>query len=154
MFDVRILQPVDVGAILNFEKEILEKNGIDPLENEMQRWHASWREESLNHYLPLGWSFGAFSRPQDAAKEELLGYFLAQPILFQMGFTQVLWVERVNAKDEKIFNELIYVSTTLSKEKHFQKVHFNKQDDVRFVGSLAQTYLLNNRIFEMRTAKF
>lgn len=150
MFEVRILQPEDAPEILKFEKARQSTNGLSPEDNELASWHASWRQESLDFYLPLGWSFGIWSKERN----EFLGYFLAQPILFQMGLTQALWVERLNTSDANTFNELLTVSTTLSREKHFQKVYFNKQDDIEFGGLIAQLKTGHSHIYEMKTAKF
>lgn len=116
---IRALMPNDKETILKFERMLKSlANGGDQCssadEPDFLEWFAPWREESLDHYLPLGWSFGAFEG------EKLLGYYLAQPFLFLNGSTQTLWLEHVAGITEAQKQELIVVAHTLCREKHFQ----------------------------------
>ena len=91
------------------------------MEAEMDSWSASWRQESLDHYIPQGWSFSVRGKEVDS----LQGYFLAQPILFFQKQTQTLWVEHLNALSVKAEECLIDVAYRQSREKHLQRVYFN-----------------------------
>ena len=115
MNSIKILQPSEISSILNFEKGL---NSDPSVVWTLQSWTAPWREESLNHYLPQGWSFGVWSEDN-----KLLGYFLGQPLLFLDQQTQSLWVEYVGSPDEKILRELCETAIKLSREKHFQRVY-------------------------------
>ena len=91
-------------------------NPDDPFEG----WTAPWRTESLQHYLKLGWSM--FKRNPDTG--ELLGYVLAQPILFMRTQTQSVWIEYVDALTPAIKTELVDTIIRVSREKHMQRVLF------------------------------
>lgn len=148
MFEARILQPQDEKALEEFEKMRLSENSADEFENELLSWHASWRKESLEHYLPLGWSFGIWSN------DKIVGYFLAQPYLFMRGMTQTLWIERIVSNTVDGMSELIEIAYKLSREKHFQKILFNMQDDVTIAHSVFQLSSVGDNILELKTAKF
>lgn len=145
---IRILQPSDIDTILTFERSVLEITEPDAMEREMREWHAPWRKESLEFYLPLGWSFGDF------AGDKLTAYFIAQPILFSGGMTQTLWVEHFHATSETVQAALFDVAYRTCREKHFQKLvlregesHSLKQTDLRL-----ESYV--DKLLEIKTAKF
>lgn len=145
---IRILQPTDVEAILQFERSALEVTEPDSMERELFEWHAPWRRESLEHYLALGWSFGDF------AGDKITGYFLAQPQLFTRGMTQTLWIEHFHATNETVQAALFDVAYRTCREKHFQKLvmkeegpHTLKQSDLRLEP-------LGDKLLEAKTAKF
>lgn len=92
IMEIKTLILANLEMILSFEQELLEKINLDPMKKKLLSWKASWREESLEHYLPTGWCFGFFN-PDNP--KQLLGYYLAQPILFYRGLTQNLWVEHI-----------------------------------------------------------
>jgi hypothetical protein len=149
MIEIRVLRNEDVEPILAYESERLTR--VEPDENERQfkAWHASWRRESLQHYLPLGWSFGIFN----GAK--VSGYFLAQPQLFTRGLTQTLWVERIVADQSNTISELVDIAYKLSREKHLQRILFSVQDDTRdLAGAIQQLQPIHDNLFELKTAKF
>ncbi len=116
--DIRVLQPSDKDLILNYEMGRLARLEPDENERKFKSWHASWRSESLDYYLPLGWSFGAF------LGEVFTGYFLAQTQLFTRTLAQTLWVEHIAGNDEAVITELVDVARKLGREKHFQRVLF------------------------------
>lgn len=120
MTEVKILAPQDLESILTFEKSKLVGEDFD---REMASWHARWRRESLEHYLPLGWSF--FKRE----KGELVAYILCQPLLFFEGWTQSLWIEHVSASRAEDAQEMIDIAYRWARDKHLQKVFFNTQLD-------------------------
>lgn len=148
MSDLKVLEPRHLDAVLNFEKQRVEERILDPADREMASWHASWRQESLEHYLPLGWSFGVF---QD---EKILGYFLAQPQLFVGGLTQTLWVEHMAASSEGIFTELVEVAYRVAREKHFQRVLYRKTEGLESYSGIFQLKRFDEDIFELKSAKY
>ena len=119
--NLQIIQVSDMDDIINFEQKLLAVEIPDEMERTIHSWHCRWRQESLNHYLPMGWSFLARND-----QKQLVGYFIAQPLLFFDGFTQSLWVEHIQAIDHSIRDQLCEVAYKLSKEKHFQEVYFPK----------------------------
>lgn len=125
--DYRVIQASDLQELLEYEQRKLVDSIPDENERTMQSWHAPWRREALEHYLPLGWSFLSRDRdvPSPASSEGLLtGYFLAQPILFMNGQTQSLWVEHLSYSSLKVRDELCELASKLAREKHFQRVFF------------------------------
>ncbi|MGZ3723175.1 MAG: hypothetical protein ACXVA9_09605 [Bdellovibrionales bacterium] len=112
--DLRILQHADKQAIMEFAKRQLASRIEDPTEREMQSWSARWREESLDHYLPLGWSFGAYKG------DALTGFILGQPLLFFRGLTQTLWLESIEALSPQIHAQLIDCAQRWARDKHLQ----------------------------------
>ena len=120
----QIIQSSDLDDIIQFEQKLLAQTMPEEMERTMHSWHARWRKESLEHYLPMGWSFLARNE-----KNELIGYFLGQPLLFFDGFTQSLWIEYVQAENDSVRDQLCEIAYKLSREKHFQKVYFPKGID-------------------------
>lgn len=129
---IRILQASDLESIHQFEQKLLSCRVEDQVEREFISWNAPWRKESLEHYLPLGWSFGVF-------EPELKGYFIAQPQLFTRGFTQSLWLEHISFETTSLEEELIDIARRLCREKHFQMLYVNAS---------------NGEIQAIKTAKF
>ncbi|MFN8846985.1 MAG: hypothetical protein ACK5W9_09055 [Bdellovibrionales bacterium] len=123
----RIATIDDLNEISEYEKKKLIETTPDPMERELQSWHAKWRMESLQQHLPLGWSFLARDpdQPSPYSSEGLLvGYFLAQPLLFFDGQTQSLWLEHLSYSSLQARDQLCDLSYRLSREKHFQRVYF------------------------------
>ncbi len=123
----RVIQLSDLPEISQFEQVKLVQNIADENERTFFSWSARWRPESLEHYLPMGWSFLArdTETPSSFSKEgTLVGYFLAQPFLFMDGQTQTLWVEHLNYSTLQARDELCDLAQRLSREKHFQRVLF------------------------------
>ena len=115
-----VLRPEDQEVILKFETDLLDlQTDMDDMEKQLKSWHARWRKESLEHYLPLGWSFGIWS---DNNKSELLGYVLCQPLLFFRGMTQTLWVEHLSAGSEDVRNQLGEIVYRWARDKHLQQL--------------------------------
>lgn len=113
--EMRFLQPSDKEKILEFERSRL-KQQLNEEEAIFAEWKASWREESLDFYLPNGWCFGILS------EQGIEAYFLAQPILFLHGHMQSLWVEHIVASKAEQRDRLIEVAYKTSREKHLQKL--------------------------------
>jgi hypothetical protein len=123
----RIATIEDLNEISEYEKKRLAESIPDPMEREMQSWHAKWRPESLQQYLPLGWSFLARDPDQTSTFSQeglLVGYFLAQPLLFFDGQTQSLWLEHLSYSSLQARDQLCDLSYRLCREKHFQRVYF------------------------------
>lgn len=115
-YEIRILQLADRDTILQYERQKLMTSEPDDMERQMLEWHAPWRNEALEHYLPLGWSFSVSSGAG------LEGYFLAQPQVFTRGLTQTLWVERIQFNSGEVLAMLLEVAYKLCREKHFQQL--------------------------------
>jgi hypothetical protein len=123
----RIVQLQDLDEILDFENKKLQEQIPDEMERTLASWNVRWRKEALEHYLKLGWSFLAREqdKPSSFSDEGLLvGYFIAQPLLFLDGQTQSLWVEHLQYGSLQARDELCELAYKLSREKHFQKVFF------------------------------
>jgi hypothetical protein len=124
---LRIAEAREVEEILEFENRKLKESFADESERMMQSWHSRWRKEALEHYFPMGWSFVArdSSQTSEFSREGLLvGYFMAQPLLFFDGQTQSLWVEHLQYSTLQARDELCDLAWRLSREKHFQRVYF------------------------------
>ena len=108
-------------------------------------WEAPWRKESLEYYFSLGWSFllrsssssdsspsslsdsslsSSSSKHQPKQKQKLVGYYLAQPLLFYRSRTQSLWVEYMQFKDSSVQKALCQLAIQSAKDKHLQEVLF------------------------------
>lgn len=61
---------------------------------------------------------------RDVQTGELLGYVLAQPVLFMRKQTQSVWVEYVDALTPALKAELLEAVVRVSREKHMQRVLF------------------------------
>lgn len=133
----RVILPADLDEILNFETLKLAESLTDDTERTLASWHARWRRESLEHYLPLGWSF--LVRDQDIKNSfaaanpgegALVGYFLAQPFLFVEALTQTLWLEHMSFSSLQARDELCDLAYRVAREKHFQRVIFPNQSGI------------------------
>jgi len=124
--NLRVIQTSEIDEILAFEQRRL----IETMPNEEDRvfasWHARWRKEALEHLLPLGWSYLARSPDDDT----LVGYFIAQPLLFFEGQTQSLWVEHLASTSLQARDALTDLAYRVSREKHFQRVYFPNQTSI------------------------
>lgn len=121
----RIIQASDLQPILDFEAKKMQETHPDENDRIFASWNSRARKEALEHYLPLGWSFMA----QDE-DDNLVGYFLAQPLLFLDGQTQSFWVEHVQYSSLQARDELCELAYKLAREKHFQRVYFPQGNGV------------------------
>lgn len=121
---LRVLRIEDKEKIQNFETKKNQDNQ-DPLAF-MVSWSAPWRDESLDHYLNLGWSMGFFNHAEMLKRSDLEGYVLVQPILFFRGLTQSLWIESIRADSAEVFSTLLEGILRVAKEKHLQQVFFHQ----------------------------
>lgn len=129
----RVAMISDIPELIDFEKKKLVDSISDEMEREMTAWNSRWREESLNHYLPLGWSFLIRDKDQPSIHSTeglLVGYFIAQPLLFFDGQTQTLWVEHLQHSSLQARDQLCDLAYRMSREKHFQKVLFPNSDSI------------------------
>ena len=129
----RVIQGSDFDEIVAFEKSKLQELVADEMEREMKSWSARWRKESLDHYIPIGWSFLVRDPSQSSSFSSeglMVGYFIAQPLLFFDGQTQTLWMEHIQFSTLQARDELCELAYKLSREKHFQKVLFPESQSV------------------------
>lgn len=148
--ELKVLHLENKPALIHLEQSLLESSELNEIERELQGWNAPWREEALNHYLPLGWSFGIWGEGH-----HLKGYLLAQPFLFFQGLSQVLWVEHLAFKDEETAHKLVEIAYRWSRDKHLQKVLFSKVNPSLspiLSGDLARLY--TEPVIEVKTAKY
>lgn len=149
-FKIKVLRIEDLDLVLRLAKKEFQKVEFpSEMDRELASWHEPWRQEALEHYLPLGWCFGCWSDDR-----ELLGFFLAQPILFFKGLTQNLWVEFVCAVSNKIEETLVDVAYRTSREKHLQKVYFNNPSFASLLKDKYSATLIEDTILEVKTAKY
>ena len=125
--NARILLPGDAASLLAFEKTRLAAQEPDAMAAEMASWSARWRLESLNHYLPQGWSFACYRG------ETLEAYILAQPFLFYRGHAQTLWVEHLSYISREGAKLIVDTAHRWARDKHFQCLLFENSGDTRFV---------------------
>lgn len=125
----RVISPSDIDEILDFENRKIAEQIPNEAERAFASWNARWRRESLEHYVPMGWSFLCRdeAHKSDFSSEGLLvGYFIAQPLLFLDGQTQSLWMEHLQYSTLQARDELSDLAYRMSREKHLQKVYFPK----------------------------
>ena len=146
--EVRILLATDADVIGAYARTKIKIS--DPMEAEMASWNARWRVEALAHYLPQGWSFGAFE-PGGALK----GFILGQPLLFYRGLTQTLWVEDLIYDDVAVAQALLDVAYRWSRDKHLQCLLLEARPDLQFVlHEFKNVHRADAPLIEVRTAKF
>ena len=147
--ECKILQPDDRESIIELEKRRLTKGDeSDPMEVEMATWHAPWRKESLDHYLPLGWSYGLW-------RDSLLqAYFLGQPQLFLRGLTQSLWLEHLSFSCDDEAKQLLDIAYRLCREKHFQTLLVPDEAWVQHLPTQASSQPWQKPYLQVKTAKF
>ncbi|WP_148278647.1 hypothetical protein [Bdellovibrio bacteriovorus] len=122
----RVIQPEDLQQILDLENKKLAETYPDEMERMIATWNSKFRVEALNHYIALGWSFLA----EEQGTNKLMGYFIAQPLLFLDGQTQTLWVEHVQYNSLQARDELCELAYKLGREKHLQRVYFPNDNGV------------------------
>src|SRR5690606_20454708 len=96
-------------------------HGLSEVERMQIAWKAPWRKESLEHYLKTGWCIGLYGE-----QGMLVGYFLAQPILFMESLTQTLWIEYLSYSNHDDGLKLVDFAYRYGRDKHLQRVLFNK----------------------------
>jgi hypothetical protein len=144
----RILQLSDLETIIKLERSRLETSASPEAEPDMSEWHAPWRTEALNHYLPLGWSFGFFQG------EQIVAYFLAQPQLFMRSMTQSLWLEHLSFSTKEQASALLEIAYRLCREKHFQTLLLPKSDWTQHLPLSLQAAEWEKPYLEVKTARF
>lgn len=152
----RIIDAIDLEEIIDFENRKLAESISDESERTFAAWGSRWRKEALEFYLPLGWSFLVRNKdiPSPFSEEGLLmGYFIAQPLLFLEGQTQSLWVEHISYSSLKARDELCEVAYRLSREKHFQRVLFPNSGGVSNSVATFKPQPWNTEILCVKTTK-
>ncbi len=153
---LRVIQTSDLEEILDFEQSRLRETVTDEDERIFAAWNSRWRKESLEHYIPMGWSFLARDRNQATAQlpeGPLVGYFIAQPLLFLAGQTQSLWVEHMQFQALQARDELCDLAYKLSREKHFQKVLFPDSPTVMNAVKSFKPIAWNPQVLGVATTK-
>jgi hypothetical protein len=122
----KVILPEDLQEILNLENKKMNELFPDEMERMIAGWNSKFRIEALNHYIPLGWSFLA----RELETDSLMGYFIAQPLLFVDGHTQSLWVEHIQYISLQARDELCELAYKLGREKHLQRVYFPQDNGI------------------------
>lgn len=146
--NLKVLQLSDLEEILDFEKKKLSESISDEMEREFAAWNGRWRREALEHYLPMGWSF--LARDHDS---QIIGYFIAQPLLFLDGQTQSLWVEHLQFSSLQARDELCELAYKLAKEKHLQKVYFPQQNTIENAVKALKAETWSPGVLHIKTTK-
>lgn len=110
--ELQILSPNDQPEVLAFSRARANKEDL------FIEWTAPWRQESLEHYLKIGWSMAR----RNPSSGRIVGYILAQPFLFLRRQTQSVWIEHVEGETPAIVAELVDTVIRISREKHMQRV--------------------------------
>ncbi|MGE3682467.1 MAG: hypothetical protein AB7G93_12145 [Bdellovibrionales bacterium] len=164
--EARVLLPDRQEQILVFARSLLAQTVEDPMDREMQSWNARWRQEALEHYLPLGWSFGAFETETETdtetgididteAEQSLRGVVLAQPLLFFRGLTQTLWVEHFSFTTPRAGVLLLETLYAWARDKHLQCVLMEDEPGVKaLLASWKQARLVDSGLIEWRTSRY
>ncbi|HEY8272883.1 MAG TPA: hypothetical protein VIG33_18460 [Pseudobdellovibrionaceae bacterium] len=152
----RVIQLEDLNEIIDFENKKLKELIPDEMERTLHSWNARWRKEALEHYFPLGWSF--LVRDPDKTSEFsdeglLVGYYIAQPLLFLAGQTQSLWVEHLQYASLQARDELCELAYRISREKHFQKVFFPNVSGINNSISSFKAEIWNPDVMSIKTTK-
>ncbi len=120
----QVLELKDAEMILMYEELKRKESLLSEEDAIFASWDSRGRKESLEYYLPLGWSF-AYGHFYGSDKE-LNGYFLAQPLIFFEGHTQSLWIEHIQYNSLKVRDELCETAYRMARDKHFQRIYFPK----------------------------
>jgi len=121
----KVIELSDVETLLSYEDRRLSELFPNPEERMFHQWESRGRKEFLEHYASLGWSFKVEIEP-----DIILGYLLAQPILFFAGQPQTLWVESLQASSLEARDLLTDLAYRMAKEKHFQGVYYPSQQKI------------------------
>ncbi len=147
----RVIDVSELEELVEFEKKNLEQNVHDEAIRMFLSWKAPWRKESLEHYLPKGWCFAI------REKEVLVGYFLAQPLLFFRQMTQSLWIEHLSFNDPAVGDHLLELAFKTAREKHIQSVFLSVEDSQakRLVPLLKSrgAHQVNDAFFEYQSTR-
>lgn len=147
-YKIAILEESDVEAIRNLERQKFLNQGISEIEISMEEWNSRWRTEYVEHYWKIGWSFTVRNK-----EGQLIGYTLAQPVLFFEGQTQSLWVDVISCQDGPCLSLLIDTTIKLGREKHLQRVYFPATAEIRATKEMAKSLLLDSKICFVKTTK-
>lgn len=148
--EIRILLPEHKESLLALGRARLQNEVPDEMEREMQSWTARWRAEALDHYLSMGWSYGAFNN-----QGQLIGFILAQPFVFMRGMTQTLWVEHFTFDAPETAQQLLDTVYKWARDKHFQCVLIEEYPETKaMLRDWRQSHPVNTPLVELRTARF
>jgi len=152
---LRILQLEDLESLLEFEQKKGKEIFLDEMEQMFAKWNSKARKESLEYYLPLGWSFVAIDTELDLSQKNgsIVGYFLGQALLFIDGQTQSLWIEHLQYSSLQARDELCELAYKLGREKHLQKVYFPQGVVLNSSVQIFKPEVWNPQILAVKTTK-
>lgn len=147
--NMKVLGPQNQEEILLFERTLLNESPGDEIEKEMASWKARWRQESLEHYLKLGWSFGIWD-----SNGKLEAYLLGQPLLFFQSYTQTLWVEYMSVREQESLRSLVEIAYRWARDKHFQRVLFSSAFLNKNIADELSLKTYEEGIYELKSSKY
>lgn len=146
-YHARVIDVAEIDEIISFEQSNLVRDVEDEQIRMFLSWSAPWRKESLEFYLPKGWCFAV----RDDAR--MVGYFLAQPVLFFRQMTQTLWVEYLNFENREIGEFLLDLAFKTAREKHIQSVFISPSDELVPLLQLKNAKQVNDTFYEFQATK-
>lgn len=152
----RVIQIAEIDEILDFEQRKLAQEIPDETDRAIASWNQRWRIEALQHYIPMGWSFlvrDPANKSEMSSEGLLMGYFIAQPMLFMHGQTQSLWIEHLQFSSLQVRDELADLAYKLCREKHLQKVYFPKNSATLNATKHMGTVEWNPEVLAVKTTK-
>jgi hypothetical protein len=123
-YDARVADISEIDEIFQFEQSTLERSVEDEQLRMFLSWKAPWRREALEFYLPKGWCFAV------RENNRLVGYFLAQPLIFFRQLTQTLWIEHVSYENKTVGDYLLEIAFKTAREKHIQSVFVSPSEEL------------------------
>lgn len=148
--EYRVLASDELEEVYAFSKNRWLANPKSQ-ENLFHEWSASWRREFLEHYLKIGWSIAR----RDPVSGRLLGYILAQPVVFFRQHMQTVWIEYVEAESPKQVAELIEAIYKVCREKNMQRLFVRYDESDLGLGELLKTRkakMIEEEILEFQTS--
>lgn len=144
----QVLSSNDLEEIFAFAENNLRAEMPDDVERTFHIWMVKWRKEALEHYLKLGSSFIARN-----PNKEVVGFYLAQPLLYFRGQNQTYWIEHVEARDPQVKEALVEVAVRHAREKHVQRVLFADAHALMPQLMKWSAQLITDEIAEVKTTK-
>lgn len=148
-YEIRVIDVSELEEIYEFENSILQNSELDTEQKMLFSWKAPWRREALEFYLPNGWCFAI----RESDSKQILGYYLAQPILFMRALTQTLWVEHLSFQEEKIAHQLIDLAYRAAREKRLQSVLFQPNEKYSHLVEQHSGKIYNSQILEIKATR-
>jgi len=146
-YQARVIDVSELDEFMAFEQANLTRNVQDEQVRMFLSWNAPWRKESLEFYFPKGWCFAV------RKEERLVGYFLAQPVLFFRQMTQTLWMEHVTFENKEVGEFLLDLAFKTAREKHIQSVFILPTEELIPLLLAKNAKLVGDNFYEFQSTK-